>query len=599
MEVSKKLSSLQEISKAQFSRILNLVSSKKFLIIESSLIRPLEKVCGVKWLKGNGVEKIFKLESISPSSEGACMFYMIYSDIRLFKQVVCQIRSQVDDIEKAVKNKFHIIVIPSYNCSYENELEELGLLHSVIRIHMFQWMPIYLDVGLLSLEIPNIYSSLFVHQNLTYLPVLSKCLWQLSFVIGKPRFIVTLGQYSKSLLSQFDQYCEDKGESDRLESDFGALIIMDRNIDYTSALLTPGTYAGLLSEVYTVNSGICEKKQEDLKKLDEKCNPLPEMQPIKFCLDSKKDTIYCDIKNRFFTEVTSVLSHLTKELRTETMNSREMALDEIKHYVQTQLQAAKTKKKDITNHLLAAESIINILGPRYEVQKFIEQNIIQDTERSSNLNYLEKLLNTENDKLLTLRLFCLLCLFQPLSESEIKQFWLKFLYQFGFHYGFAFYNLISAGFVPEPVKTSSTLNLHGKLKIPKFTSSNYHLNAKNMKQIPADPSKVNFKFPTCASYVFAGCYIPLITQIAGMILNSVPKDEIKAKLEVLGPLLIVDKGYPLQSRVVLIYIIGGVTYAEIAACNLLETLTGAQIYILSDRVISGNDLMQAILDYPK
>lgn len=60
-----------------------------------------------------------------------------------------------------------------------------------------------------------------------------------------------------------------------------------------------------------------------------------------------------------------------------------------------------------------------------------------------------------------------------------------------------------------------------------------------------------------------------------------------------------DRGYPLSSRKILIYLIGGVTYAEIAACNLLETLTGANICILSDKIISGNDIMREILDYPK
>lgn len=349
-----------------------------------------------------------------------------------------------------------------------------------------------------------------------------------------------------------------------------------------------------------MSAGVCEKKQEESIKFDEKYNPLIEKQPLHFSLDSTKDSIYCDIKNRYFTEVTSVLSNLTKELRTEKMNSKEMALDEIKHYVQTQLQTTKIKKKCITNHLLAAESIINLLGHRYENQKEIEQNIVRNNEKSTNLNFLEELLNIENDKYITLRLFCLLTHFQSLTESEIRSFWLKFLHQFGFKYGFAFQNLISTGFIPEPVQNTSSLNLQAKLKIPKFTSSNSHVNAKNLKQIPADPSKVNLKFPTCASYVFGGNYIPLITQIAGMLLNSIPIEEIRTKLEALGTLSIRnEKGYPLQNRTVLIYVLGGVTYAEMAACNLLETLTGAQIIILSDNVITGNDLMKGILDYPK
>lgn len=51
MDVMKKLSSLQEISKRQLSKILSVNPNKKYLILEPTLIRPLERVCGVKWLK--------------------------------------------------------------------------------------------------------------------------------------------------------------------------------------------------------------------------------------------------------------------------------------------------------------------------------------------------------------------------------------------------------------------------------------------------------------------------------------------------------------------------------------------------------------------
>lgn len=51
VELSKKLWSLQEISKAQLAKILFTNPNVKHLVIEPNLIRPLERVCGVKWLK--------------------------------------------------------------------------------------------------------------------------------------------------------------------------------------------------------------------------------------------------------------------------------------------------------------------------------------------------------------------------------------------------------------------------------------------------------------------------------------------------------------------------------------------------------------------
>lgn len=620
MDVLKKLSSLQEISKAQLSKIFSVNPNRKFLVIEPNLIKPLERVCGVRWLKATGIEKIFKLEAIGPNSGDNPIFYMIPPVFKIFNQVVDQIRAQVD-IENPPSNKYHIITIPRVLYIFEEELEQYGLLESVVKLHSFQWMPIHLDTGILSLEVPLLYNTLYVYENYALLPCMAKCLWHLNFVTGKPRVILTLGQHSNTLLKQYDQFCEDLGDTDRLESDFGALIIMDRSVDYVSALLTPGVYSGLLSEVYSVNAGICDSggtasKPHDLEgpsegaqaekkdevTLDDKGNPVRIKHPVTIALNSHQDVVYADIKNRYFTEVTSVLSNLTKQLKSEKMSSKEMALDEIKRYVQTQLQATKSRKQFISNHLLAAESIINLFGHRYERQKGVEIDIINNSNKSTNFSYLEEILATENDMLLSLRLFCLISITQKLSESETRSFWRKFLHQFGFNYGFAFENLVTTGFVEDYTRNSSGISIPGKLnlKIPKFSSSNFYTNAKNMRQIPADADKVNLKHPTCASYVYGGAYIPLITQIAGLVLNSVPLEDIKTKLENFGTVSVRnDKGYPLLCRTILLYVVGGVTYAEIAACNLIEALTGARICILSDRVINGNNLMSDILSAPK
>lgn len=51
MELQRKLSSIREISKAQLSKILFTNPNFKYLVIVPNLIRPLEKICSVQWLK--------------------------------------------------------------------------------------------------------------------------------------------------------------------------------------------------------------------------------------------------------------------------------------------------------------------------------------------------------------------------------------------------------------------------------------------------------------------------------------------------------------------------------------------------------------------
>lgn len=513
-----------------------------------------------------------------------------------FKNVLNQIRTVLDP-NNPVKNVFHIIIIPGGLFLYEAALEEIGL-YSIVKLHSLQWLPLYLDEGIISLEFPDMYHKLYIQNDFAHLSIYAKSLWQLFFVLGKPSFTMALGQFANAVLKQLDVLCEGIASSDKFDSTFGGLVILDRSLDYSSVLLTPGTYAALLNEVYGVKCGVCDYKVENDQKFNDKFCRVVQKQAINFTLGSKQDSVYKDIKNRYFTEVISVLSNLTKQLRTESINSKDMALDEIKRYVQTQLQATKFKKQSITNHLSAAEAIINIAGPRFERQHEIERNIMQNKSKSSNFSFLESTITTENDKIFSLRLFCLLSITQKLTESEIKTFWSQYLSEFGFKYAYVYDNLTNANFIPK--FATNTLNLPTKImKISMFEKNNFYANASKLKQMPNDPSKIDFKCPTCCSYVYGDLYTPLVTQIASILLNATPLDEVKAKLECFGSLCLRnERGYPLQPRSLMIYVIGGVTYAEIAACNLLEVLTGAKVLLISDAVVSGNDLMMGMLKLP-
>lgn len=428
---------------------------------------------------------------------------------------------------------------------------------------------------------------------------MSRSLWKLYFSLGRPKFVLALGEHATKIVKQIDLFVEEQGDTDKLDSYFGGVLIVDRNVDYPSALLTPGTYTALLNEVYDVNCGICEIKElnEESDVLDgtNRLNINIKKQPQTFSLNSQQDNVYADIKCRYFTEVPGVLSALTKELKKEKVSSTEMALDQIKLYVQTQLQASKSKKTFISNHLSAAETILNVLGPRYESQHDVELNILKNINKSDNYRYLEKTLYTIDNKYVCLRLFCLLCVTQKLTESEIESFWRKYIHQFGYCYSMAYRHLINANFISESTSNTNKI-LQNKNWIPGFTTKEFYANALKFKQIPPHPDKVNLKFPTCASYVFGGSYIPLIVQIASMLLNATPLEEIKTKLTGLGPVALKnDANFPLHTRSVLIFMIGGITNAEVAACNLLETLTGSRIILMSDRIITGNDLMKDIL----
>lgn len=118
------------------------------------------------------------------------------------------------------------------------------------------------------------------------------------------------------------------------------------------------------------------------------------------------------------------------------------------------------------------------------------------------------MLSTENDKFLSLRLFCLLCVTQKLSDSDIKSFWRKYVHEFGYKQCFAYDNLINAGFIQESSQSFASALPNRLIKIPKFERNNFYSNANKLRQIPSDPDKIDVNRPTCCSYVFGARTFP-------------------------------------------------------------------------------------------
>ena len=129
------------------------------------------------------------------------------------------------------------------------------------------------------------------------------------------------------------------------------------------------------------------------------------------------------------------------------------------------------------------------------------------------------------------------------------------------------------------------------------------------------------KDATCPSYVFNGNFIPLVAQLANILLRAENFQEFHVKLgqieqiKLTGKLLDsklrtikeiaadvkkngdgvnpLNKYFPMKPRTLFIFVVGGVTYGEIAACNLIEALTGSKIVLASNAIVSGQDIIQS------
>jgi vacuolar protein sorting-associated protein 33B len=555
----------------------------------------------------------------------------------VFKQVLDQINEFEKSTTTSPEAKYHIVVFPTVPmASFTHLVEEEGLHHR-LTLHKFQWDFIVLDTGVLSLEIPRLFTDLFVHpQVTTLLPSLAHTFRLFNMMFKRPNLILTLGSNAESILQmvhRIEDYkqteCRDESED---SADFNAMIVIDRDRDYHSALLTPCVYSGLLLELFNYNSGAitidADKNKVHTERLDlvrQEKAPTDKKDISSLRMNEHVCQIFKVHRYRHFAEIPGLLASQAKALGIEGKSYKDMKIHEMKEYVSTKLPQVQLKKRELFKHLLLCEAIVNTLGNQFETLQVVEENMIACENKKQTMSYIEEQLNIDPHRFNTLRLICLAHITHGLTGDELSKFVGMFCNSFGHQYLHVFQNLYTAKLMPELSVTKG--KMLPNLAIAK-RQTQFQVDANKLKLIPvaveekedpaASTSPIKLKKdPTCPSYVFNGNYIPLVAMLAQTVIKAGSFEDIATKLGHLDDLRVTGKAFdknlrsvkdiqsrlksgefkdkflPMRPRTLFVFIVGGVTYAEIAAINLVERFTASKIVIASNCVVSGGDLMEA------
>nr|XP_034185459.1 vacuolar protein sorting-associated protein 33B [Osmia lignaria] len=559
-----RLNVLQQISQRKFVEILDSIPGTKDLVIEQRLMKILDSFIGVSVLKRYGVEKIYKMEQGLKLSNSQHVF-LVSSDLIACKRVLDQIQSEISlNIRPCLQPSHHILVAPFVPTVLNSIIEEEGL-SGLVTLQTLCWEFIRLDGNILSLENP-MFTDLYYHKDTTLLPALAHCLWSLQLIIGAPKLTVSLGKYSQQVLNIIESMKQCLGSSN-IENEIGALILMDRNCDLATSLLTPVTYAGLLQEVVDVNvgTGVLGKSQTKL--------------------DPDKDQIYGEVRDTPCSDVFPILHGKAKSLKSEQDAIQTMKLSEMERYVTTRLQKTRDLTRQLAFHISACQLIADTLGSDFQTLQKIEKCVLECKERKECFNHIERYI--DDHPLRTLRLLCLLSIASDgLTQSELHSVQKLHLHAHGYKHIPLFYKLQSIGLL----KCRAENILY---KLPNWTSE-WNSNAQKLKLLPSASKQAEQKGRSCPSYVFNNAYIPLIAQILNAIVNQDKEPKNLEEIANLSNSVISGQRGPLLPKMVVICIIGGITYAEITACRFIEKSTGIRLVLASDSVITGNKMLEKV-----
>ncbi len=247
---------LRQLSTESLTALLRGLPGEKDVVIEPSLMKPLDKIAGMTVLKSCGVRRVFKLSRTDPppsqqAGAAASRVYLLTSSLIETKYVLDQLRGVAGGNSGLTA---YIVFVPKVLQSLRSLVEEEGLA-DVVHTMDFMWQLMPLDSDLFNLELPNFFKTTFVKSDLSLLSSVTKSVFGLETLFGKIPNRVAVGLRASHVLDQLEVLESNAGNDLDPKCDIGHLFLVDRDVDFASCLLSPVTYEALLDEVFGIKCG--------------------------------------------------------------------------------------------------------------------------------------------------------------------------------------------------------------------------------------------------------------------------------------------------------------------------------------------------------
>lgn len=471
--------------------------------------------------------------------------------------------------------------------------------------------------------------------------------------------IQSFGKISESILKRcFDlrkeEYYEscttsnssnnDNGNSnssnDDSTGDIQAMMILDRRVDLITPMLTPLTYEGLLDDVLSIESGMLHVKTDiinppdddiDAQSKEDKSNsskitslskqkknennkPVYTLLPL-----NDQDTLYVEVRDQHVERFGSFLQEQAKALKESHANfsNKDKDLTEIHMFVK-QIPIFTQNLKSLTHHIHLAELIKHTtIQSEFRQRWQIERSIV---ESESCFDVIEDLIASQYNVWRVLRLLCLHSLTNGgIKTNKLDTLKREVVQTYGYEFAFLLQNLESIGLLRKKDTLWDTAS-----------SSSYGMLRKQLQLIQPDVDPLD---PDDVSYVSSG-FAPIsariiqtamkgwvgkedaLKEIPGRgkdVIQKYPPEEYNAALKrsIGAPLGVWAKQLKIKQNandrdnssggkkkkpVLLVYFVGGITYAEIAAMRFMSKRSSFPFSIVccTTKIINGTSFLQSL-----
>ncbi|XP_032302825.1 vacuolar protein sorting-associated protein 33B isoform X3 [Coturnix japonica] len=570
---------LKRLARDQLIHLLEQLPGRKDLFIEPDLMSPLDRIANVSVLKQHEVDKLYRVETRPGPGASDQLCFLVRPRVRTMRYIADIVNA---DKMSGRSRKYKIIFSPQKFYACEMVLEEEGV-YGDVTCDEWSFYLLPLDEDIISMELPEFFRDYFLEGDHRWINSVARALQLLNSLYGPFNRAYGIGRCAKmcyELWRDLEEESESDGQGRKAE--IGNIFLMDRDIDYVTALCSQVVYEGLVDDTFRIKCGSVDFGPE-VTSSD---------KSIKVLLNAQ-DKIFNQIRNEHFSSVFGFLSQKSRNLQAQYDRRQGMDIKQMKNFVSQELKGLKQEHRLLSLPLLEGFDI-------RESTSFIEEHI-----------------DRQVSPIESLRLMCLLSITENgLNPKDYRSLKTQYLQSYGPEHLLTFHNLKRIGLLTEQAAGETLTAVESRVSklvtdraagkiTDAFNSlakkSNFRAISKKLSLIPRVDGEYNLKVPRDMAYVFSGAYTPLSCKIIEQVLERRGWQGLEEVLRLLNgsEFSMADGAMEdgAAQRVVLAVFIGGCSYSEMAALRFVGRERGYRFIFLTTGITSSSRVMEAMAEH--
>lgn len=561
--------------------------------------------------------------------------------------------------ESKIDHDFTVIWIPRRTLVSNLVLEEHGVLGEAniaeLALHLIPF-----EQDLLSLELEDALSNLTLRKDpspifasASALMLLQKQYGLFPRILGKGDNARQLADLLQQMRSEEDVNATSDPSNTYLTS-FGLtpsslienLIIVDREVDFPTTLATQLTYEGLLDEVFGVSNNQTEVDSSVLggppaasqQSQNGASSPAATTATKRKVQLDSTDKLFPSIRDANFATIGPLLNSTARRLQNDqqSIHKQDQSISDLKDFVH-KLPSYQAEQASLKIHTSLAEEVTKFTkSEAFRRTLEVEQNLLIGSEGSTMHDNVEELIARDTPLKTVLRLLCLeSCLSNGIRQRELDHFKRMVLQAYGYQHILTLANLEKMGLLVP--RESNRGYLNPIASTAGQTATDWNAVRRGLQLWVDDVDEAD---PKDTAFVFSG-YAPLSVRLVQAVLQknylqnlvNPPRSGTgaagatsaalgsgwKGFEDAVGRIKgatvdVIQKGTDADAstarktlrgnkegpKTTIVFFLGGVTFAEIAALRFvgqqLEASSGRKLVICTTNVISGKRAMDVAFE---